>query len=235
MQHKWHLLGFLLAITSIFPIRFAQAYSIGSEIAIVLLALPAYYALIRAYKWRAVYAIGALSVFAVFIETVGIYTGFPYGGFHYETLGFKLFGLTPWTVFFAFTPLVLGAVYYAKRMTQKYMFIATVALLVYIDLLLDPVAAAIGFWSWHTPGMYYGIPFTNYLGWIFSGIIATGIYMLFLGNNTTHGQEISFYLSTWLWTGASAYLGMWIPFLLGIIGITYVLLNTSEKDSKRFG
>ncbi len=33
------------------------------------------------------------------------------------------------------------------------------------DLALDPVAVALGLWSWDSPGPYYGVPWLNFAGW----------------------------------------------------------------------
>jgi uncharacterized membrane protein len=36
-----------------------------------------------------------------------------------------------------------------------------------IDLLIDPVATlGLGYWVWHAPGPYYGVPFSNFTGWL---------------------------------------------------------------------
>ncbi len=41
-----------------------------------------------------------------------------------------------------------------------------------IDLVLDPAAVAIGFWAFVPPGVYYGVPVSNYVGWVISGTVA---------------------------------------------------------------
>jgi putative membrane protein len=44
--------------------------------------------------------------------------------------------------------------------------LATGVIAVSVDLLIDPVAVAIGYWVWHVPGnVYYGIPLLNFVGW----------------------------------------------------------------------
>lgn len=36
-----------------------------------------------------------------------------------------------------------------------------------IDLVIDPVATlGLGYWVWHAPGPYYGVPFSNFTGWL---------------------------------------------------------------------
>lgn len=46
-----------------------------------------------------------------------------------------------------------------------------VAILVGLDLLLDPAAVALGFWSYAAGGAYYGVPLTNVLGWVLSASV----------------------------------------------------------------
>lgn len=39
-------------------------------------------------------------------------------------------------------------------------------LAVSLDLTLDPVAEALGWWHWHRPGQYFGVPYDNFIGWV---------------------------------------------------------------------
>ncbi len=42
----------------------------------------------------------------------------------------------------------------------------TAAIAVVLDLFVDPVAVAAGYWVWYVPGtVYFGIPLLNYVGW----------------------------------------------------------------------
>jgi len=46
------------------------------------------------------------------------------------------------------------------------------------DVVIDPVSTlALGYWQWHAPGPYYGVPFSNFTGWLVvsSILLATGI------------------------------------------------------------
>src|SRR5690606_29493557 len=90
------------------------------------------------------------------------------------------------------------------------------------DLILDPVAVKLGFWTWQNPGLYYGIPLQNYFGWLISAIISTMIYFKFNNKKVFEGQELSLYYSLWFWTGASLFLKFWIPLIIGISLLTWV-------------
>ncbi|MGB7921643.1 MAG: carotenoid biosynthesis protein, partial [Pyrinomonadaceae bacterium] len=44
------------------------------------------------------------------------------------------------------------------------------------DLVIDPLAANhFRYWTWASEGTYYGIPFTNFVGWFVTGLIACRI------------------------------------------------------------
>lgn len=47
-----------------------------------------------------------------------------------------------------------------------------------LDGLIDPVATlALGYWNWHAPGPYYGVPFSNFTGWLVvsAALFAAGV------------------------------------------------------------
>lgn len=41
------------------------------------------------------------------------------------------------------------------------------------DLFLDPMMVTWGMWAWDNPGSYFGIPWTNYLGWLLVSALIT--------------------------------------------------------------
>lgn len=143
----------------------------------ILMAIPAFWGLLKiAGAVRTTVALLALSIFAFGIESLGVATGFPYSGFSYGTnLGPKLFELVPLTLPFCWVPLVLGSRAWASRIVggtcMWKQFVVAVFLMTAFDLVLDPGAAALGYWTWTQPGSYYGIPEQNFLGWLLSAVI----------------------------------------------------------------
>ncbi len=133
---------------------------------------------IGSIKWlgakRAIYLLAALSAFAYFIETIALRTGFPYGQFNYTgILGPTLFGITPWTVPFGWVPLIVASWTFVRQFTTQtvWQLFFTTSILVTIDLVLDPAAVSLGFWKYTYPGLWGGVPYTNFLGWMLSGLI----------------------------------------------------------------
>jgi len=125
-------------------------------------------------KKQTFYLLLALSLFAYLIETIALRTGFPYGQFSYSgTLGYALFGVTPWTVPFGWVPLIVASWILAWRFTRGHELhmLLTIGILIAIDLILDPAAVSLGFWKYAHPGFWGGVPYTNFLGWILSGYL----------------------------------------------------------------
>ena len=126
---------------------------------------------------RAAVILLTLAAFGLAIETTGTVTGLPYGEFYYsEALGPKLFGVVPYILPVSYVPLVLGAVAAAyptgkdwpdSTFARRFPWVlGSALLLVLMDGVLDPGAAALGFWVWPEGGLYYGVPVSNYLGWL---------------------------------------------------------------------
>ena len=213
--------------------------AVVSAVFVVIFALPSFLATLR---WlgarRGAAALVALGAFAFFIETLALNTGVPYGAFSYgEKIGAKLPGGVPWTVAFAWAPLILGSYFWAHRVCQRansrlgfaaqrdvglrrrkekdaasaqadaprsasraasslpsntrvlatgnvapqnWKIIALTALFATLcDGVLDPGAVSQNFWTYRNDGAYYGVPLSNYCGWLLSGIIGAAILHAF--------------------------------------------------------
>lgn len=131
-------------------------------------------------KWlgtkRAIYVLATLSAFAYLIETIALRTSFPYGQFSYTAiLGYTLFGITPWTVPFGWVPLLIASRILAWQVMPqiKLYTLLTTSILVAVDLILDPAAVSLGFWKYAHPGIWGGVPYTNFLGWMLSGLLGS--------------------------------------------------------------
>ncbi len=109
-------------------------------------------------------------------ENASILTGFPFGNYHY-TAGPKLFnvplnvgpfyfamGYTSWQVA---SVLLDGADAQLQRRINLFALpLVAAVLMTVIDLSIDGSTSTIGhFWIWHDGGGFYGVPYTNYLGW----------------------------------------------------------------------
>lgn len=204
-----------------------------SGLNVILFALPAFWATRRWLGRRDAAVLWAmLGVYALLIETSAIYTGFPYGHFGYsELLGSKLFGVTPWTVFLAWTPLILGAYAVARALIGNIpgRIIATAMIATAIDLVLDPGAVKLGFWQYEGQGSFYAVPLSNFGGWLITGSIAAVMLEIFLHYRkpllpTPVQLTSSAFLTVFFWTAIAVFDAMFWPAVIGtlILGLAMV-------------
>lgn len=212
-----------------FAVRFPDTpgASAASYAATIAIALPSVVALFRYMGVRrAALALLVLSVFGYAIEGFGVATGIPYGTFFYgEALGPKLFGLAPYILPVSYVPLVIGAVAATGGRSILSWTLKSALLLVLLDGVLDPGAASLGFWVWPDGGPYYGVPASNYLGWLLSGAVAS---FLFLTAGRWSGPPLpglldSAVVAVGFWTGVAVFSSLSVPALLGIFLFAYLL------------
>ena len=61
---------------------------------------------------------------------------------------------------------------FARRLRWRVPLLAAV-IAVALDLYIDPVAVAVGYWVWQVPAdVYYGIPLLNFVGWFVLMLLA---------------------------------------------------------------
>jgi len=122
-----------------------------------------------------------------------------------------------------FLPLVLNAYLLcllvvgetARRAVFRVPLVA--AAVVGMDLVLDPGAVAVGFWTYAAGGAYYGVPLSNYAGWVLSAAIAVVLVDLAFDRAALRARLetcpfllddlVSFVL---LWGVINAYFGNWL-------------------------
>ena len=220
--------------TSYFALRFPDApgASAGSYVSTFLIALPPFVALFRYLGGRrAALSVLALSAFAYAIESVGVATGLPYGPFYYgDALGGRLLGLVPYLLPLSYAPLAIGAVAAAwndgsGRNHRLRLVLRAALILTLIDGVLDPGAARMGFWIWPAGGAYYGVPLSNYAGWLLSGALAAIVLLVTGGWRTAPlpGLLDGALLALAFWTGVAVFSGLVVPALLGAALLAYLL------------
>jgi putative membrane protein len=220
----------LATLAALFAVRFPDlpGASIGSYISTFLIALPSIVALFRYLgPRRATLSLLALSLFAYAIEYLGVATGFPYGRFFYgAALGPTVAGLVPFLLPLSYAPLVVGAVAAAWGGGSRLLHLAYAALLlVWMDAILDPGATSLGFWVWPGGGAYYGVPLSNFAGWLLSGTLATALLLTTARWSKTPMPALldSAAISTAFWTAVAAFSGLILPALLGTVLFVYLL------------
>jgi putative membrane protein len=222
-------------ISSFFMLKFQNidSFSSISSIFIILLALPSYYYLISHLDiQRGLLIIISLSLLPLIIEGIAVWTGFPYGHFEYSTsLGYLVFNLVPPFVSFAYLPILLGSLFVASDITvnRYYFSLLTSFFMVLVDMVIDPAAVSIGFWSYNLGGFYYGVPISNFIGWILTGFIYAMFFYILSGKDSLPlPSEISISLIFILsfWVGYLLVVTLYIPTLIGIFIYFYLIQKT---------
>lgn len=192
----------------------------------------------RATAWLVV-----LTGYAYGIELVGVLTGWPYGEFSYLIeLGPMLLGSVPLGLPVFFFPLVLNSYLLVllllgdRARSTPIRLLGTLTVVMTMDLVLDPGAVGLGFWRYAATEGYYGVPYSNFAGWLLSGTISVWVFdRVFIGDRLLDRlRDCAFMLDDLvsfviMWGAINAYFGHLVPALLaGVLGLG--LLRTDRFD-----
>ncbi|PAQ14749.1 hypothetical protein CD798_09510 [Bacillaceae bacterium SAOS 7] len=126
-----------------------------------------------------------------FIEFSGSAYGVLFGEYYYtDRFAPNLFNV-PIAIGFAWLMVMATSHVLAKRIVSQsgllYALMGS-AIAVIIDLIIDPVAYQIKqYWIWEGSGLYYGIPFSNFLGW-FAVAFVLHLFLWFMLHFTKHNH-----------------------------------------------
>jgi putative membrane protein len=196
---------------------------------------------------RAGAALLALGVYAYGIEFVGLQTGWPYGEFAYGVaLGPMLLDELPLFLPVFFFPLVVNGyllclLLLGDRASNWWVRLpAVVAAVVAMDLALDPGAVALGFWSYASAGSFYGVPLSNFGGWVLSATVSvalldwgfdrTGLLERLDGCEFMLDDLVSFVI---LWGGVNAAFENWLPAAVALLfGVGLVVTDRFDVPTR---
>jgi uncharacterized membrane protein len=169
-----------------------------SRLAQALAAIGILAALIHAvafYGWKDALALFSICIVITFaMENIGFVTGFPFGNYHFE-VGADLphLGAIPVTV----GPLWFGMGYFAwhvasvllgagARPSRKFELFALPPLAAFVmtqwDVVMEPPFATIAkAWIWHDGGAHFGVPLSNYAGWLLTAWLFYQAFAIYLG------------------------------------------------------
>jgi putative membrane protein len=155
----WYAAGLLLMLTYHVPkpLAFANGFFL------VLYATYGFLLYPKKHPWLAL----LIALLAFGTEWLGVHTGFPFGHYHYDpSLGILLDGV-PFTIALAWVGIAWNTALIAQTRTRAWRAIQIAALATALDLVLDPVAVQRRWWIWDevTSPTWFGIPYTNYIGW----------------------------------------------------------------------
>lgn len=202
-------------------------------VGVLVMRLPLVAGVVPAVDRRSVAALAGLGAFTYVVEYVGLTTGWPYGEFQYAVALGPMVSGVPVALPAFFVPLVLNAYLLVLLLAGPQAESPVVrvggalAVVLLVDLVLDPAAVSLGLWQYATSGAYYGVPASNYAGWTLSGLAAVGLVELGFDHQALADRLrtcefmlddlVSFVL---LWGVVNAAVGNWLPaalaFTLGL-------------------
>ncbi len=132
----------------------------------------------EAWGWRRTLLTAALvGVLAWGIEYLGSSTGFPFGDYAYTDLLQPQLRHVPLVIPLAWLMMLPVAWAVAQSIggglpRWRFVLLSALAFTAW-DLFLDPQMVSWGYWVWASPQGYFGIPWSNYAGWLFSAAFLT--------------------------------------------------------------
>lgn len=129
------------------------------------------------------------SLLSLASELIGTSTGYPFGGYSYTTLlGYRILNLVPFPIPISWYFMLYCSLAMAGRLMKAddstlgrwKWALAGGAILTAWDVAMDPAMVVTAHWVWAEPGFFYGMPITNWIGWLFTGTMVARLMLVFL-------------------------------------------------------
>lgn len=163
------------------------------------------------------------------VERVGSSTGIPFGPYTYTAALAPLLGGVPLIIPLAWLMMLPPAWAVAAAITSKWrgvrFILVSAAAFTAWDLFLDPQMVGWGYWVWQEPSGYFGIPWTNFLGWFVAAALITAVVR---PKPLPQEPLLLIYAITWLLqsVGQALFWNMPGPALCGFVGMgAFVVLS----------
>jgi uncharacterized membrane protein len=201
-------LWFLIAIFGIFAVLKATPFSgsIQGFIPAISILVPTLFAAVHG-----LHRLGGRTMLVFFsitfvvswcYESLSIATGFPFGHYHYtNNLGPKL-GTVPLLIMPAYFAMCYVSWTLAHVLLDKWnqksdqmlkFAIPLIAsfIMVMWDMCMDPARATVKqAWIWHDGGGYFGVPFSNFLGWFLCVYTIFQLLAIYLIRGASAGKVV---------------------------------------------
>jgi putative membrane protein len=191
----WALLLLFAAgnILPVFPRAFSPVlYAAGQILPATIFALVH---CARVYRLRGAVVFTLSSLFIGYLmELIGVHTGFPFGHYYFtDGMGPKLFavpilmgpayvgmGYVSWTIARIIVShenddgVAAGARLVALPLVASFAMVAW-------DISFDPALSTFGhYWVWLEGGSYFGVPVSNFLGWLLTNYLIFQLFALYV-------------------------------------------------------
>ena len=169
-------------------------------------------------------------------ELIGTTTGFPFGAYAYTTwLGPKLLGHVPYFIPLSWFAMSIISLDLARRITTRrwQRILAATVLMTLWDVSLDPaMSRAFPFWTYPDGGFFFGMPASNWAGWLGVSLVIVLGYE-FLGG----GLRASNRWAPWVYVlncafplSISLLYGLFVAFFIGLAATALPLLALWKWD-----
>ncbi|HSH04049.1 MAG TPA: carotenoid biosynthesis protein [Anaerolineae bacterium] len=183
--------------------------------------------------------LGLISLITFTAEYIGTHTGLLFGAYTYTDRLQPQLGQVPLLIPLAWFMMLLpaAATIHHLNLPRHYAIPLAALALTSWDLLLDPQMVSWDLWQWHNPGLYFGIPLQNFLGWFLTALL---LYTLIpFPPKAYPGGRLLFTLTWFLETfGLALFWGQPGPALIGgtimglFVWLSWQPLLTSPKTQK---
>jgi uncharacterized membrane protein len=240
----------------------AFMFMFGGQTTVVLGALAGLLHAASRLGWRtALLVFAAAFSISLASELTGTTTGYPFGPYSYTTqLGYLIGGRVPFNIptswfFMLYSSLAICGRILAPRddSASRWRWAAIAALvLTACDVSMDPAMVATTHWLWHLPslenasvvrrvlltGFFYGMPLTNWLGWLLTGLVVARV-MLAIVPPSRWAQRVSPSRLPLVLYAANGVLpllicagrGMWWAVVLGAAAMGFPLLLAMRRSA----
>lgn len=140
-----------------------------------------------AFGWRRATGLFAAGVgIALGAELIGTSSGFPFGDYAYTSLlGYRILGRVPFPIPISWFYMLYCALAMCSRVfpahddgRMRWLWAAAAAaMLTAWDVAMDPAMVQTSHWVWREPGVFYGMPLTNWIGWFGTGLLIARVML----------------------------------------------------------
>jgi putative membrane protein len=194
-----------LAIYLVMVVAFAwEPTPLAQALAAIGIAIACVHAML-VYGWKDAAVLAAICLVTTFtMENIGVATGIPFGRYHFEVgsnlprvgaipiiVGPLWFGMGYFSWIVAGT--LLGGV--QPRLNRKFEIVALPIVAAFVmtqwDVVMDPPLTTISkAWIWHDGGAHFGVPLSNYFGWLLTAWLFYQAFAIYLSRRTVSAQTI---------------------------------------------
>lgn len=169
-----------------------------------------------------------------FFESLSIATGFPFGNYHYEVPGPRIVNVPIMVM-----PQYFGMGYIAWTLAQvltrqfnnkpqglhKFLIPLFAAfIMTAYDVAMDPISSTVNSrWIWHDGGDYFGVPLTNFAGWLLTVYCFLQLFALFLSRIEKPATGSGLLHQSFYWMQAVI-----LYFFMGLLPILLYISHTEQ-------